>query len=1042
MVKQQLSKRWLQALAGLFTILIAIALAKLTPVTAETTTVSGRVTYPDGSPAPTIWMSLHTGDGSQSFSMQTGGDGTYSFNVSLTDGYVYTVEYTVPAGYNRGSDTPYMFTYHTGDAARTNANFQLVAAAKTVTGRVTYSDGRAVTDADIEAYPVLGGGTGKVATRTGSDGAYTMTMTGGLWFVNAVANLSEWNVQWITESTPVEVTFANDSTTETSTQNFTVMPATGKLTVILLNSDGSKLTTNNFVADIDVRRADGIGTVRKVKSEDSSLPIYLTPGIYRMCAFHQDLEGKSFDPEKTTLVMTENGNVDLGTVRAEVDSAHLKGTVKDLKGKALENIQLQAFSENGCSRPVATTDANGAFDITVGAGTWTVGLRESNNPMYSQAAPAVATVKNSETASGLTVTMKTVDRTVSGSVVNSAGTVLTDFVGTAYIRSAKQSGGRIAAPVVNGAFTITYASSDIAERNVLLGVVADPGSGYATNTEVRVTVSTLGQGTKNVTVKPYDATIQGTLRTTDGTAVVEDGSTITVYAVDEDGNFTSTTASATDGTYSLAVAGGTWYVNYDIADPTSTESFLDRPAGQDKVTVTSGGTTTKDLTVLKGTTTVRGTVTDADGTPVPAAKVTVDNRAELENRASINQNAIVTTTVETDTEGKYSVGVPSGTYLVTVGDTPAVDDDELQPDGKTVKVSGASTVTADFRYEATDATLTGTVKLQNKAEGGGTVTAYSKDGAQATAPVAADGTYTLNVTSGEQWTVVATDLAQTTLAASEMVEVTPKEGANTNNLTLTDTGEKVYGPVTKSFDATKPGSVALPDGTTVSVPAYALDMTGEVSLTVAPVVEPDPTTGDVAAGLAYEVKATDADGNELRSLNKPATIVIPYPQAAADQRGLREKSLSTKYFNTETAQWEESAGFVDAQQNVAKTITTHLTKFSVTGTQKAVPKVTKFAVTSVTAKAVTIQFTGTNFSGNVKVSLGGVKATTVRVKSATLLEATFSVTKFKAGKQTLVMTNGNGRTYTKENALTLKKVGNTLRAASAKIAPVPLRYAR
>ncbi len=1030
---------WLQALLGVFVLSLTYLLAMPTnPVGAAGTVVTGTVTYPDGTPAAGIAMSLHTGDGAQNFSTQTGSDGAYTFSVTLTDGFFYGVEFTVPSGYNRPTDVQNNFTYRTGDAART-INFQMVAASKTISGRVTDASGAAVTNADVEAFPIFQGGVGKVSARTDNSGNYTMSMTGGTWFVDAVVNLSEWDVRWITEAVPVQVDFKNDSTTETSTQNFAVTPATGKLDVILLNSDGSKLTTSNFVADIDVRRSDGIGTVRKVKTEDSSLPIYLTPGIYRMCAFHQDLQGKSFDPEKTTFAMTEKGKVDLGTVRAETDSAHLKGTATDASGKGMANIQLQAFSENGCSRPAVNTDANGAFDLTVGAGTWTVGLRQSNDPAYSQAAPAVATVKNGETASGLAITMKSFDKTVSGAVVNAAGTTLTGFVGTAYVRSPKQP-GRVAAPVVSGTFAIKYASSDIPGKSVLVGVVADPGSGYATNAEAKVSI-TGSSASKNIAVKPYDATITGTLKTPDGTAVAEDGSTITVYAVDADGNFASTLVSATDGSYSLAVSGGTWYLNYDIDDPTSTESLLDRPAGQEKVVVSSGGAVTKHLTVFKGTNTVSGTVTDANGDPVPAASVTLDNRAVLENNASINQNALVTMTVETDADGKYTAKVPNGTYLVTVGDTPAVSANALQPDGKTVKAEGGGTTTTNLQFEATDATITGTVKLRKNAEGGGTVTAYSQDGAQATAAVGTDGTYTLNVTSGEAWTVVATDLTGTTLAASEMVELTPKKGANTKHLALADTGEKVYGPVTKSFDAAQPSSVALPDGTTVAVPAYALDMSGTVSLTVVPVIEPDPTTGDVAAGLAYEVKATDADGNELRSLNKPATIAIPYPQAAADQKGLREKSLATKYFNTETSQWEESAGFVDAKQNVAKTMTTHLTKFSVTGTQKTVPKVTKFAVKKATAQSVTIQFTGSGFAGKAKVSLGGVRATTVRVKSAKVLVATFPAATFKAGKQTLIITNGNGRIYTKANAVTLKKVGKTLQAAAARIAPLPLRYA-
>ncbi|MFH1171256.1 MAG: carboxypeptidase regulatory-like domain-containing protein [bacterium] len=1016
------SRGWLVGAFFVAVIAIVVLLTHSAPATAGTAVVSGQVLYPDGSSAANVHVELHLSDGSISYSMETDTSGNFSFSQPLTVGDNWSLEVQPPTGYNKPTNCPMTFVYQSGDATRT-VTFTLVSAQKVLTGTVSYDDGKPVTNADVDAYPAGNNGTGKVSAHTDGTGAYTLYVQGGTWFVNAVANLGDQNIDWIMEAAPIQVDFASTATAETSTNNFTVTRATGSLKVILLNSDGNKLTTSNFVADIDVRRTDGIGTVRKVASADSSLNIQLTPGIYRMCAYHNDLTGKSFDPEKTTFVMTDGGAVNLGTVQAEVDGAHLKGRVLDQNGKEITNLQLMAFSSTGCNRPTADTDSSGNFDLTVGAGSWTIGLNTNGgvNPRFRQVAPATATVTNNQTVTGLAITMKTIDRTVGGKILDSKGAAVTGFVGMAYLRTANNA-TRVSAPVIDGGFSIAYSSSELSNNSLILGVLADAGSGYTGSRETTVKVK--GETTtKDITVKPYDATVTGTL-TVGGAAVTNEDSAITVFALDTEGNFASTPVAA-NGTYSLDVSAGTWYVNYDIANPEETGDLLDRPIGEDVVTVKAGKSVTKNLTVLKGTNTITGTVTDADGAVVKQAQVTIDNRPKLENNSDLNANKVVTVSAETNESGVYSAVVPDGTYLVTAGDTPSVGSDELQPDGKSVTISGGKTITANLVFKKTNATISGTVKLKSKAEGGGSVTAWSQDGAQTSAAVSKDGKFTLHVTSGETWTLAATDFSKTTLLASGFTSVKPKTGGNTKNLTLTDTGKNVYGPVTSSFDATDPASVSLPDGTSVSVPSRALDVSGTVSLTLSPVVNLDPTTSDIAAGLSYEVKATDSDGYEVKQLNAPATISLPYDQNALGDKGLREKSLGTKYFDPDTKVWEDAPGIVDTKDNSATLTTTHLTRFSITGVAKTVPRITKVAKKSLTTSTLVITVTGKNFTGKPTATLDGVKAKTVRLKGSTLT-ITFATNKLKAGEPTLIITNGNGRTATLSKALRIIKKGASL----------------
>lgn len=1008
------------------------------PLSAVSTVIQGQVTYPDGSPAQDVQVQLHTPDGNMSTTETTNASGNYSFVDTLVAGTNYVLEVSAPTGYNKPSNSPTNFVYATGDALRT-VNFQLVSANKIISGTVSYSDGTPVTDADVNVDPAStnGGQLSRVSTHTDSTGHYRVDVQTGTWFAQAAVNLSDQNAQWIAEEPPIQLTFSG-SAAETQTANFTVTRANANLEVILLNSDGSKLTTSDFVADVDIKRADGVGTVRKVSSAASLINVNVTTGIYHICAFHPDLNGKSFNPADTTVSLTENRMVNLGTITAQVDSAHLKGRVIDTSGQGISGVQLQAINEAGCNRPTASTDATGAFDITVGAGTWVVGLAASNDPTRTQVAPATATVANGVTASGLSITLRTIDSTVTGSIVDSTGATVTNFVGSAYVRNAKST-ARVSAPVINGTYTIKFASGDLS-GTALVGAIADPGSGYGDAHEARVAMSNK-VGSQNVTVSAYDAVITGTLKDPLGTTIVNSGSDINVYAIDTDGNFVSTTASDTDGTYSLTVGAGTWSVNYDIADPADTASLLDRPAGADSVTAKAGESVTKNLTVIKGTNTIHGIIRNTNFSLVLGVSVTVDNRGSLENSATINQNKIVTATTKTDATGAYSIQVPDGTYLVTVGETPDVGSTLLPPDGKTIKVSGAKSVTANFTFEGSDATITGKVKMNGKADGGGTVTAFSADGAQQTATVASDGTYTVSVTSGEKWNVVVTDLSGRTLAASDVAQITPKSGTNTQNLNMSDTGERVFGPVTKSFDASEAGSVSLPDGTTVTTPARALGISGTVTLTITPIINGNPTTGDVAAGLTYEVKATDPDGNELKTLNRPATITIPYPQQAIEEKGLREKSLSTKFFNPQTEQWEEATGFVDLQDNVAKLTTNHFSQFSVTGTMKKRPAVSAVKVASTSKTVIVLTVTGSNFTGKPTAMLGSVKASKVVLKG-NILTITIPVKALKVGKQTLVITNGDGRVVTKTNAVSITKKGNTVKAAGLRLAPYILRYVK
>lgn len=1021
---------WYALTTGVLLFSIALAMPNIAAVFADTPVVQGTVTDQDGAGVANATVELHTPDGIFSTNTITNASGQYAISASLTAGTHYAVEVRLPTGYNHADSTQIdnQFVYAAGDATRT-INFGLIRATKTISGFVLNAAGNPMTDADIILTPYnITGTTSTVGTHTAADGSFSATVVGGTWFAEAAVNLSDttFTQQWISEEAPFRIDFAKDTTSETAMHNFTVTSATGKVTVQLLNSDGNRLTTSDFVADVDFRRADGVGTTRKVRSADSVVSVYLTPGIYTIAVYHNDLTGKSFDPTKTTFAMIENGNVDLGTVQAEVNGAHLKGTVTDGSGRAMNNVQIQAFRDNGIDRPSANSGSDGSFDITVGPGTWNIGLNTMDTA-HTQTAPVTATVANGQTITGLKIMVKNLDRTVSGSVVNGAGTVITDYVGSAYVRNSAKT-AKISAPVVNGAFSINYPSSDISGPSVIVGVEASDNSSYTGGREAKITVRNSTTVVKNVTVQPFDAVLKGTLTLEYAkTAASNTGSDIQVEAVDGSGNYTNVTVGA-DGTYALPLAAGTWYYDYSVLHPEDTAGLLNTPAGQNSVTITSGQTVVRNMTVREGRNTVTGTVTDSSGAAVKGAVVSIDNRASLENKADTKGAQIISTSVSTNESGVYTVRIPDGTYMISVGDTPEVASTQIAPDSRNVTVSGGTTATKNLAFETANATIKGKVTLNNKSDGYGTITAYSDNGKQATASVAKNGTYSLPVTSGDTWHIVATDLSGKNLLESEVKDVKTKKGSNTVNVTLSDTGVDVPGPVTKTFSADQNGTVSLSDGASVSIPPFAIDVTGTVSVTVSPTIDLDRTTLSAPATIAYEIKAVDSDGIEVRQLNKPAEVTVPYDQTTAEKSGLLEGRLEPTYFDPQTQTWETAgaSGLVDTKNNVATISTTHLTKFSVTGTTKPLPKITNVSSKTATASTVTVEIAGKNFVGKAKVTFGSAKASRVVVKS-NLLKATFTTASLKSGNQKLTVTNGNGRTASTTKSVTVKGANVTIK---------------
>ena len=162
-------------------------------------------------------------------------------------------------------------------------------AAKTITGRVTKTDGTAVNNVRIRAFKMKD--PGMAQTTTNSSGNYTLTVGGGTWMImpeidwynnfddNSGNNTTS---DWVYCGRPKNVTFAENVTTESSTSNnFEVKIANATITGRVAYPDGTAL---NGSASVDIFSRDGCGSYASVNYSNGTFSSTVPPGTYNLTA--------------------------------------------------------------------------------------------------------------------------------------------------------------------------------------------------------------------------------------------------------------------------------------------------------------------------------------------------------------------------------------------------------------------------------------------------------------------------------------------------------------------------------------------------------------------------------------------------------------------------------------------------------------------------------------------------------------------------------------------------------------------------------------
>lgn len=503
------------------------------------------------------------------------------------------------------------------DAVVKEVNFVYTPAAKTLSGVVTKSNGTAVTTACVNANKMNGGN--NASAHVDGSGAYSLSLTGGSWMLNV--NPCEPNADWIPGNS-MQVDFADDTTIEAKTQNFTVTVANASVSGTVRDTSGALVTTGN----IDIKNASGIGANTQVQS-NGTYRVNLSAGTYEVRYWSQS-GAYNLPQMNVTVGENEAKMLDL-TLTAK--TAHIKGSVTTRSGAAATNVQLNAWEQvmnggNSSKWGNARTAADGSYDMLVSAGTYGMNVSmEPNSPYVPVGQQVTVSVpSDSSVITDINFTVDVADATITGAVTLN-GQPMTNMNGCVYARAAGAQNENCG-PMDQRTGTFTIRVSSTTASSYQIGCHTPPNAPYSCGSPVTIAVTNGATITQNVELLQNNSTIGGRLFDSSGFPV---GATVCsklqgamVFADREGAHYQGTIGA--DCSYRIPLVAGV----YNIGAYFPPDSGAMNPPPGTPVQVYSGQTVEKNIqfTAADASVTVRLLDENGNGTQ---GYINLDNSEEI-----------------------------------------------------------------------------------------------------------------------------------------------------------------------------------------------------------------------------------------------------------------------------------------------------------------------------------------------------------------------------------------------------------------------------
>ena len=614
-----------------------------------------------------------------------------------------------------------------------------------------------------------------------------------------------------------------------------------------------------------------------------------------------------------------------------------------------------------------TTDASGAYSMSVSSGRWEVQADPGANAAFAHKPPVRTKVADDETKT-VNFTFSSAGNTVSGRVRDSNYAVVSTLFGWVYART-DDSGFNVVSdgPISNGEYTLRLPDSTDGYK---IGIWIGPESGYSMSAEINavdsdtlVTGSTtayvgaaLSGGTtatgRDITVSANDAVISGTFLDSDGNAVTGiDGDVFAVKGGSQGGSWVSTFVDSTTGKYELTLSADSGGTDFELGyylRVGSDSTYSPRPASPATVTAVSGTTVTKNITLGSLGGSISGTVV------LPSSAGTITEEVFVwVNRVVATGSTTKPYFADVETEdGAFSFkladndGAGNG-YSYELGVFLPPGSDYGEPTVETVNLTSAASATGvTLALVSVGASISGTVALEDGSVIADAVFVYAwaETGQGVETTTDTSGAYTLTVPEGIKWYVGSdfqTEAGVSYKTAKEsLVDMTSGSQAVTKNLTIfQQTDLDLPTSIADSFVISSGYSKVLEDGTQIDIPANFLsveDTSASVTINISPLttgLSSTATTRPVSYGYSFEI--LDSNGKEVTStFSKDVVITISYDPADIAALGVDAADIDISFYSASKGSWEAAKSVtVDEDNYKIFASVDHFSSWSITAPQ-------------------------------------------------------------------------------------------------------------
>ena len=721
----------------------------------------------------------------------------------------------------------------------------LVPPNKTITGKVRDDLNASISGAEVVAVNM--NGEGWANTFSDNLGDYELSVGPGKWEVTVYRPWDE-NVNWSYDKAPKMANFAESANKTIKTLNFTVnRMGDGKVVGTIAIPNGMTDVASSIW--IDVFTPDGIGNWANPES-NGSFSIPLKPGQYEFSVWLDPEKFKGYGSPEPQFIRVGKTEVDVGTIVLAEFNSTISGVIATSSGSPLGNAEVWAWSETG-GWTSDVTDTTGAFELKVAPGRWEVGFNPPIPADGSESPYLLEPPKRIKVGDGvktLNFTVRKAASKVEGVVYGPSGAPVADLNAWAYAREAADGNnsdeffnvlaevalsprGTFSFPGLPGTYTV--------------GLWIPPGSDYAQPDEQTLTLSDAGvltdeNGTSmnkiEFTLAKVDSYVTGSLIDKDTNQSIS-GLVGEVYAMRTDGDGWQYASIETNGTYSMLLPPGNWVVEYYLEYDDQNRNYPKASAQPLEVSVQQGATVEGNFVLSAAGASISGSVVyDSNSSTVSESTLYV--WAYREGSSSFPE---YWDEVETDDNGSFTISVlQGGKYEVgVILSNDLREDGYLEPAIQKFKMSTSTKSGLEFRLAqpAQDNYLSGTVvDGSGNSLAGAYVYAWTYDGRESSVYADSNGDFNMTVPSGALWKLGA-EYSEFDANDDEILylpendkeaDLRKNEYVSGISIVLTRPEFEVPDGISITFDPSKDFVTTLPDGTEITIPGGAANVSSDV----------------------------------------------------------------------------------------------------------------------------------------------------------------------------------------------------------------------